>query len=174
MADKRVIIPYRSFFKWLVRLRRSPRSISGGFALGTFIAFTPTIGVQFAIVIFLATLFNLNRPAALLTIWITNAATMAPIYAFNYMIGTFLWAGPPVGEVYETFQQLAINLLHFEFWDMFAQFQSVLSLGREIIVPLLIGSTLVGLVSAVLVYMVSQGIIRYMEIRREKRRAQQL
>jgi uncharacterized protein (DUF2062 family) len=170
MKSKRIVIPYRSLIKWLVRLRRSPRAISGGFALGTFIAFTPTIGVQFAIVIFLATLLNLNRPAALIAIWITNAATMAPIYTFNYLIGTFVWPGPPVSEVYGTFQQLALTLLRLEVWDMFNQFAEVINLGREIIIPLLIGSTIVGLLSAALVYAISQRLISYLMARREKRR----
>lgn len=173
MKTKRVVIPYRSVIKWLVRLRRSPRAISGGFALGTFIAFTPTIGVQFAIVIFLATMLNLNRPSALLAIWITNAATMTPIYTFNYLVGTFIWPGPPVGEVYITFQQLALTLLRLEIWDVFEQFGTILDLGREIIIPLMIGSTIVGMVSAAIVYAISQRLIRYMTGRRERKRTSQ-
>lgn len=170
MKSKRIVIPYRSVIKWLVRLRRSPRSISGGFALGTFVAFTPTIGVQFVIVIFLATILNLNRTAALIAIWITNAATMAPIYTFNYLVGTIVWPGPPVGEVYATFQQLALTLLRLEIWDMLEQFRQIMNLGLEIIIPLLIGSTIVGLLSAALVYAISQRLIGYMIERREKKR----
>jgi uncharacterized protein (DUF2062 family) len=170
MEQNSNVIPYRKLFKWLILLRKSPRAISGGFALGTFIAFTPTIGLQIGIAIFLATLLNLNRPAAVLMVWITNAATMAPIYAFNYLIGTFFWSGPPVQEVYSTFQQLALNLLKLEMWDMLDQFESVLSLGREIIVPLCIGSTIVGIVSAGIVYGISQSLLRFMIARREKRR----
>jgi hypothetical protein len=169
MKSKRIVIPYRSVIKWLVRLRRSPRAISGGFALGTFVAFTPTIGVQFAIVIFLATILNLNRPAALIAIWITNAATMAPIYAFNYLIGTFIWPGPPVSEVYATFQQLALTLLSLDMWDMLEQFREVMNLGQEIIIPLVVGSTVVGLLSAATVYAISQRLIGFMIVRREKK-----
>lgn len=170
MEKQRIVIPYRRIFKWMVLLRKSPRAISGGFALGAFIAFTPTIGLQIGIVIFLATLFNLNRPAALIMVWITNAATMAPIYAFNYLVGTFIWSGPPVGEVYQTFQQLALNLLKLDMWDLLEQFKVVLSLGREIILPLCIGSILVGLVAAGLVYGIAQGLFRFMIARRERKR----
>lgn len=167
----KLLIPYRKIFKWLILLRKSPVAISGGFALGTFIAFTPTIGLQIGIAIFLATMMNLNRPAAMATVWITNAATMAPIYAFNYFIGTFFWSGPPVGEVYRIFQQLAVTLLKLEMWDMLEQFRIVLSLGREIIVPLCIGSTVVGLVAAAIVYGISQRLLRFMIERHELRRA---
>lgn len=170
MERKKITIPYRSFFKWMVLLRKSPKAISGGFALGTFIAFTPTIGLQIGIAIFLATLLNLNRPAAILMVWITNAATMAPIYAFNYLIGTFFWSGPPVREVYATFQQLALNLLKLEMWDLLEQFETVLSLGREIVIPLCIGSTIVGLVAAGIIYGISQSLLRFMVLRRAKKR----
>lgn len=169
MKPNRIVIPYRSLFKWMVLLRRSPRAISGGFALGTFIAFTPTIGLQIGIAIFLATLLNLNRPAAILMVWITNAATMAPIYAFNYLIGTFFWSGPPVAEVYATFQQLALTLLKLEMWDMLDQFKAVMTLGQEIIVPLVIGSTVVGIICAAIVYGISQSLLKYMLLRRQRK-----
>ena len=167
-----MVVPYRTIFRWLIMLRKSPRAISGGFALGTFIAFTPTIGIQIGIAIFLATLLNVNRPAAVIMVWITNAATMAPIYAFNYLIGTIFWQGPPVKEVYHTFQQLAVNLLKFEMWDMLEQFQTILQLGKEIIIPLCFGSTIVGLVAAGIVYGISQSLLRFMVARREKKRGE--
>jgi len=167
-----MVAPYRTIFRWLILLRKSPRAISGGFALGTFIAFTPTIGLQIGIAIFLATLLNVNRPAALIMVWITNAATMAPIYAFNYFIGTLFWSGPPVKEVYQTFQQLALNLLKLEMWDMLEQFEAILNLGREIIIPLCFGSAVVGLVAAGIAYGISQRLLRFMIARRERRRVE--
>jgi len=167
---KKIVIPYRPVIKWLVRLRRSPRAIAGGLALGTFVAFTPTVGVQFAIVIFLATLLNMNRAAALVTIWITNAATIAPIYTFNYWVGTLIWSGPPVREVYGTFADLAAKLLRFDVWDFFDQFRTVMDLGREVIVPLVVGSCIVGLVAAILVYVGAMLLLRYIMIRRSRRR----
>lgn len=124
---KRIVIPYRPVIKWIVRLRRSPRAIAGGLALGTFVAFTPTVGVQFAIAIFLATLLGMNRPASLVTIWITNPATIAPVYTFNYWVGKLIWPGPPVGEVYGSFVDLAAKLLSLDVWDFFDQFRTVIT-----------------------------------------------
>ena len=43
-------------------------------------------------------------------------------------------------------------------------------LGQEIIVPLIIGSTIVGIAAAVLVYLASLGLIRYLTIRRNRKR----
>lgn len=167
---KRYIIPYRSVVKWMVRLRRSPRAIAGGFALGTFVAFTPTIGVQFAIVLFIGTLFNMNRPAALVTIWITNVATMAPIYTFNYWVGSFFWSGPSTGQVYRVFADLAAQMMKMNGWEVLEQFKAVMSLSREIIIPLIIGSIIVGLLAALIVYVASFAMLRYLLLRKQRKR----
>lgn len=166
---KRVIIPFRPLLRWIIRLRRSPRAISGGLALGTFVAFTPTIGVQFAIVIFLATVFNLNRPAALLTIWISNAATMVPLYTFNYYIGTFFWPGPPVSEVYASFSKIAGKLLKLNAFDMMDQFETILELSNNVFIPLMIGSVIVGIFAAAIVFLVSMILIRILLARKARK-----
>lgn len=170
VKKKRIIIPYRSVIKWLVKLRRSPQAIAGGFALGTFVAFTPTMGIQFFIVMILATILNMNRPAAFVTIWITNIATVTPIYTFNYWVGSIFWEGPSVKEVYRTFMDLTTKLARMDLWDIVDQFRVIMGLGQEIIVPLIIGSTIVGIAAAVLVYLASLGLIRYLTIRRNRKR----
>lgn len=156
--------------KWLVRLRRSPKAIAGGFALGTFVAFTPTFGIQIGIVVILATLLNVNRPAALVTIWITNAATIAPIYTFNYWVGSFFFSGPAVSEVYKSFLDLAARLVKMQVWEMLDQFLVVMTMGREIIIPLIVGSTIVGLVAALIVHLLAMVTIRYILVKRNRKR----
>ena len=167
--QKRIVIPLRSAIKWLVRLRRSPRAIAGGFALGTFIAFTPTIGFQIVLAIFFATVLKMNRPAAIVTVWITNAATMAPIYTFNYWVGSFLWSGPQISEVYKTFAAITVQLLTMNVWEMQRQFKTVLELGTEIVIPLVIGSFLVGICAALLVYALSIALIHTILVKRAKK-----
>jgi uncharacterized protein len=169
-AKQRIVIPFRSVFKWLVRLRRSPRAVAGGFALGVFIAFTPTIGLQIIIVIFLGTLLNLNRPAAIIAVWITNVATMVPIYTFNYWVGSLIWEGPPVTEVYGTFAAMGAQLVTLNFWDFWEQFEFMLGLSTSIIIPLLVGSAIVGTACAALTYLLCMSIIRMALIKRQKKR----
>lgn len=163
------MIPFRPVFRWLVRLRRSPKAIAGGFALGTFVAFTPTVGIQMVIVICLATMLNCNRPAAVLAIWISNPATMAPLYTFNYMVGTFFWPGPPVREVYRSFTRIAAQLLDLGSLDIVEQWRLVRHLSGEILVPLLIGSLLVGLIAAIVVYTLALAIFRWLMIKKANR-----
>lgn len=166
---KRIIIPFRPVFRWLVRLRRSPKAIAGGFALGTFVAFTPTVGIQMVIVIFLATLLDCNRPASILAIWISNPATMAPLYTFNYMVGTFFCAGPPVKEVYRSFTSVAAQLLNIGSLDIMEQWRLIRQLSGDIIVPLIIGSVIVGLVAAFFAYVLSLAICRWLVMKRANR-----
>jgi len=166
---RRIVIPFRTVFKWLVRLRRSPRAIAGGFTLGMFIAFTPTIGFQIPLVILLATLLNMNRPAAILSVWVTNAATMAPIYTFNYWVGSLFLSGPPVSEVYNAFMNVAAEVVKIDIWEVYDQFKTMVALGTEIIGPLVLGSVIVGLVAAVLTYLLSITLIHTFLRRRQKR-----
>ena len=128
------------------------------------------MGIQFFIVMFLATMLNMNRPAAFVTIWITNIATVTPIYTFNYWVGSLFCEGPSVKEVYRTFMDLTAKLARMNLWDILDQFRVVRSLGQEVIIPLIIGSVIVGVIAAVLVYLASFGLISYLSIRRNKKR----
>jgi uncharacterized protein (DUF2062 family) len=166
----RIIIPFRTALKWVVRLRRSPRAIAGGFALGTFIAFTPTFGVQLGIALFMATLMNVNRPAALASVWISNVVTLAPIYTSNYWVGSLFIPGPSVTEVYGTFIGLTAKLVKIDLWEVVEQFNILMGLGREIILPLTLGSIIVGLAAAGLVYLVSIYLILLLLDKRARKR----
>jgi len=74
-----------------------PFAIAFGASIGTFIAFTPTLGVQTLLAIFGATLFGVSRPAAVIPVWISNPLTMGPIFAFTYWVGLRVWPGSVAG-----------------------------------------------------------------------------
>lgn len=167
---KRLLFRFRPVLRWLMKLRSSPRSIAGGFALGTFIAFTPTLGVQIVIAIFLATLFNCNRPASVVPVWITNPVTMAPIYTFNYFIGQMIWGGPPVSEVSGLFIHVAKIASHLEFWELKESIGAVFSLGTELIIPLSIGSIIVGLTLGTAAYFITLPLVLFVFKRKHQKR----
>jgi len=150
-----LLIRLRPILRWVIKLRSSPRAIAGGLALGTFIAFTPTVGIQLILAFVAATFFNLNRPAAMVPVWITNPVTVAPIYTFNYWLGCKFWAGPPISEVSGLFVGIGHTLTHLEFWNIKDQFFAVLKISEEILIPLVLGSCLVGIISGILVYILS-------------------
>lgn len=65
----------------------SRRSISGGLALGLFIAFTPTIPLQMLFSAIGAIWLRVNLPIAIAACWVTNPFTAVWIYFMEYRLG---------------------------------------------------------------------------------------
>jgi uncharacterized protein len=149
-----------SVIHWLVGLRGSPEAIARGLAIGLFVAFTPTIGVQLILAAFLATFFGASRAAALVPVWITNPVTIPPIYGFTYLVGSWFIPGPPAGRITEVLSGLARRLRKLEFWDIIDQVRAVMALGREIFLPLWIGGVVVGLLAALTIYFPAVVVVR--------------
>ena len=162
----------RPVFKWLIRLRGSPQAIAGGFSLGLFIAFTPTIGVQIVLAFFLATVLNVNRPAAVLAVWITNPVTIPAIFTLNYWLGSLIWEGPSVSVVSRRFFELASQLTTLDIWAITDQLSAVAELGMDIIVPLILGSIIAGTLISVLTYVILLRLLTFLFARRAKRKKQ--
>lgn len=137
----------QGWIRTIVSQDDTPRSIALGAAVGTFIAFTPTVGIQMVLVLLIGwltrPLFRFNQVAALVAVYISNPVTTLPIYWFNYYIGTFFVPGDL------TRQQLA-ELLSYN--GFVAWWRSLWALTIEIGSPLVLGSVLVGLCCAVVVY----------------------
>jgi uncharacterized protein (DUF2062 family) len=167
---RNLLMRIRPVLRWVIKLRSSPRAIAGGLGLGTFIAFTPTIGVQLILAFVIATFFNLNRPAAMIPVWITNPVTVAPIYTFNYWLGVKFWDGPPLSEVSGLFIDIGRTMAHLEFWDIKEQFLAVLQMGKDILIPLVLGSVLIGVVTGLLAYVLSLMLLSIFFTRRSEKR----
>lgn len=167
---KNLLLKLRPLLRWVIKLRSSPKAIASGLALGTFIAFTPTYGIQIFLAVLLATVFNYNRPAALVPVWITNPVTIAPVYTFNYWIGCFVWSGPDVRIVSDILVNLSSKLAKLDFWDVQKQLVELFHIGWDILIPLTIGSIIVGVVFGALVYFCSSFLLTIFFRRRKKNR----
>jgi len=66
----------------------SCRSVAGAFFIGVFCAFLP-IPFQTVLAALLAVIFKRNLPLAVILVFITNPLTMAPIFYFNFWVGSF-------------------------------------------------------------------------------------
>ncbi len=165
-----ILLRMRPVLKWLTRLRSSPEAIAGGFALGLFIAFTPTVGVQIVLAFFLATLLNVNRPAAVLSVWVTNPVTIPAIFTFNYWLGSLIWEGPSVSVVSRRLFEMASQLATLDLWAITDQFSAVAELGLGIIVPLILGSIITGTVIATLTYFIVLRLLLFLFARRARRK----
>lgn len=70
-------------------------TISGGLALGLFVAFTPTIPFQMTISALCAIWLRVNLPMALAACWVTNPMTIFPVYKTAYKLGYWMLSNLP-------------------------------------------------------------------------------
>lgn len=63
------------------------RSVSGGLAVGLFVAFTPTMPFHMLLACLGAVYFRVHLPIALAACWVTNPLTVVPIYMQAWRLG---------------------------------------------------------------------------------------
>lgn len=121
----------RSLLRWLWAQEGSPGQRARGLAAGIFCGCFPFFGLQTLLGVALASLVRGNHLLAAAGTWISNPLTYVPLYWFNYRLGAWL-IGPGQG------------------WPGLEALQSaeLASLGWSVASRLLLGSSLVGLVSA--------------------------
>jgi uncharacterized protein len=73
-----------------------PHRLALGIAIGMFVTFTPLIGFQMAISVFLAWLLRANKLVGVPIVWISNPFTIIPIYYPCYAIGCWMLGTPVV------------------------------------------------------------------------------
>ena len=159
----------RPLLRLIKGFRGAPEAIAGGFSLGLFLALTPTVGVQIVVAVFLATLFKLSRPAALISVMITNPLTVPPIFTFNYWVGSLFFDGPSVREVYGYFIKIAGQMARLNFWEVGAQLKVFAQTGQEMLLPLIFGSLVVAVISSLLSYILLVRFLWFLKLRKERK-----
>jgi uncharacterized protein (DUF2062 family) len=133
-------------FRHILHLGDPPRRTALAFAVGAFIAFTPTYGLHFVTAFLCAWLLRLNLVALIAGTLVNNPWTVLPIIGSSTWVGLLL---APVGQPPNidwgnfTFQML---------WDQLGPF----------VVPFVLGHTILGIVAAVIGYLLAyQAILRF-------------
>lgn len=123
-------------------------SVSGGVAVGLFVMYLPPIGQTF-IAVGLAILLRVNLPISATLIWVSNPATIPPMFYFAYVLGC---------------RMLGIEARGFDlhFWLDWHHWLGVAA-------PLLLGSLVCATLCAVCGYVGIQMLWRW-RLRREIRR----
>ena len=80
----------KGFLVWLMMLDDTAHSIAMGVAVGLFIGLTPTVGVQMLLVLAVSMVIRCNRTVGCAMVWVSNIATMVPIFFFNYKVGAWV------------------------------------------------------------------------------------
>lgn len=153
----------RFFLHSIFKTDDPPHRLALGVAIGVFVTFMPTIGFQMVMVVALAWLFGANKLAGLPVTWISNPATLVPIYYPAYRLGKWILGGPPVKM--QWWKELAkppdsaLEAVRF-YWGRML----------EIIEPLTVGCLLIATPIAGVAYVLTyQAIDRYRAIRAKRK-----
>jgi len=155
----------RGFSRLLLRLSRlihlgePPERTAFAFALGVFIAFTPTFGLHYLTAVVIFVVLRLNLPALLLGTTINNPFTIAPIYSFCLWIGLLLVGG------HEPHQPITWDR---SMWDL-EGVRVLLHQLKPLLVPFLVGTLLVGTIAALLSYWLFYRLARRRWLAKQKR-----
>lgn len=136
-----------------------PYSLAMGIALAMFVTWTPTIGFQMALVFALSWLFRANKLVGIPLVWISNPATIVPIYYPCYWVGLKLLGMP--GKDWEWWQSLGSP--PGEWWP---KVQFYANAFWEIAAPLWLGCLVVGGILAVVSYFASYYTICWYRMKR--------
>ena len=113
-------------------------SASKAVAIGFFVANLP-IPLQMAVAAILAVRFNATIPLSVVLVWITNPLTIPFIFFFNYVVGSLLLQQPlHSGDMHFTYEWISAQMHHI--WA-----------------PLVLGSIVMGVVSAGIGYLAMTG-----------------
>jgi len=127
------------------------RSVSGAFATGLFWAMIP-IPLQMLAAAITAIVFRINLPISIGLVWLTNPITMPPIFYINYLFGSWLLHTPDSKTEFELSMQW-ISESMAQIWQ-----------------PLFIGSVVMGLLLAMISYILVRVSWRLHIITRYKER----
>ena len=121
----------------------TPHRIALGVACGMFVCFTPTIPFQMVLAVALSWLLRANKVVGIPLVWLSNPATMVPIFLPQYLLGCQLLGMKAMDVDFSKLTQTYTD------WD--EQFLVAWGLMEKIFWPLWLGSiiisTLVGIAS---------------------------
>ena len=176
---RRFWITLRKFWRKVLRVEDTPHSIAMSVAVGVFIAWTPTIGLQMIITLAICWILRVNKIAGPLMAWLTNPLTIVPIFYFNYVIGRWVLPGKGLeGDAYDRISEAFAVLTKIGLWDYLTFNTQKLSpamdafwaIGEKILVPMIVGSLLLGAILGCLSYPFTLRSVRKYQERRDRNR----
>ena len=119
--------------------------MAAAFAIGVFIGMSPLLGLHTVLGLFAAWLFRLNRLITLVGVFVTNPWTIVPIYSF----GT--WVGAKIIGMHKVIP--VIDWTEITFLGFLKEF-------RPLLLPFIIGSTAIGIASAIVSYFILYNAVK--------------
>ncbi len=157
----------------MLREKDPPHRIALGAALGAFVGMMPIMGVQMIAVTALALPLRANLKASLIGVWISNPVTFLPMYYGNYRFGLLIVDGEERNQ--EMFARILETAADWDWSDAFNSLIRLFDLGADVLIPLWLGSVILGSALAVSTYALTyRAVVRYRErVAKKKARKEQ-
>ena len=150
------------------RLPDTPHRIALGLSFGVFASFSPLFGFHFLLGAFLAYLFNANVFASILGTFFGNPITFTFIAAINVRTGSFI-----LDKISKVKNEQSIS----DTWEFNSEFTSLSVFEKFLVevyfekfIPYSIGGIICGIITALIVYLLSKPLISSYQKRKKKRK----
>jgi len=143
----------RERFKGILKLDDSPHKLAAAFALGVFIAFSPTIGLHTISCLLFAWMFRLSKLVVFTSsMLVNNPWTIVPLY------GSCLWFGMHITVSGREAPHIAWNELNFS---------NAYVILKPYLWPFVAGTLVAGVVAAIVAYVLFYlAVLRFRKINR--------
>ena len=131
----------------------SPHRLAMGMAVGLFIAFTPTIGIQLLLFFPMCWLLRGNSAVGFPALWITNMFTAVPVYMVQYWIGAKMLGVDPFAVNWAELDRST----HGSWWE---SVKTYTAFTVEHAGPLSLGSGLTALMIALIGYVTVSAVVK--------------
>jgi uncharacterized protein len=133
----------REWIRKLLQVRNTPEAQARGLAVGFFFGVSFFWGLQILLAIFVSHLLRGNKVLAAAMTAISNPFTSLPLYSLCYVIGHLIIGG---SDAYPDFARVH-------------SLEGFLALGPHFFLTMFIGTTLIGLAGAIILYFSSQRLL---------------
>ncbi|MBN1655709.1 MAG: DUF2062 domain-containing protein [Deltaproteobacteria bacterium] len=134
----------KTWIKNLLKVRDTPEALARGLAVGFFFGVSFFWGFQIVLAVLVSFLIRGNKVVAAAMTAVSNPLTSLPIYSFCYFVGHLLIGGrdriPDFSVVHSV--------------------EGFLKIGPHFFITMLVGTTVVGLVGALLIYASSERLLQ--------------
>ncbi len=113
------------------------KSLAAGFAVGVFFSFTPLVSLHMVLALLVAVIFRLSKVAAVAGAWVNNPYTMPFVFYACFRLGKWILGAHIPTPAFDELQLAAI-----------------LKAAKPYAAPLFLGTTVVGVIAALLAYVI--------------------
>jgi uncharacterized protein (DUF2062 family) len=138
--------PFKAFLHHPCLWHLNRRTVSGAVAIGLFCAYLP-MPMEMLAAAMMAILFKVNLPISVSLVWISNPVTWIPLYGAGYLLGAKI-----LGREFVAFDDMTMSWLMSQ------------------VIPLWLGSIILGSLLAMTGYLVTRGLWRMHIVRNWQKR----